>query len=34
MVQKFTAIYKKHGEWYLGWIEEIPEPGKNIIIIK
>lgn len=24
MVQKFTAIYKKHGKWYLGWIEEIP----------
>lgn len=24
MLQKFTAIYKKHGKWYLGWIEEIP----------
>jgi len=20
---KFTASYKKHGKWYLGWIEEI-----------
>ena len=24
MVGKFTAIYKKSGKWYLGWIEEIP----------
>lgn len=24
MVRQFTAIYKKKGEWYLGWIEEIP----------
>lgn len=24
MVREFTAIYKKSGEWYLGWIEEIP----------
>ena len=23
-MEKFTAIYKKHGRWYLGWIEEIP----------
>ncbi|OGZ03998.1 MAG: hypothetical protein A2648_00140 [Candidatus Lloydbacteria bacterium RIFCSPHIGHO2_01_FULL_41_20] len=21
---KFTAIYKKTGKWYSGWIEEIP----------
>ncbi len=21
---RFTAIYKKTGKWYLGWIEEIP----------
>ena len=21
---KFTAIYKKRGRWYLGWVEEIP----------
>lgn len=20
---KFTAIYKKHKDWYLGWVEEI-----------
>lgn len=19
-----TAVYQKHGAWYLGWIEEIP----------
>lgn len=23
MVKQFTAIYKKSGKWYLGWIEEI-----------
>lgn len=23
MKQQFTAVYKKHGKWYLGWIEEI-----------
>ena len=23
-MQKFTGIYKKHGKWYLGWIEEVP----------
>jgi len=21
---KFTAVYKKHKNWYLGWVEEIP----------
>ena len=24
MVRQFTAIYKKSGKWYSGWIEEIP----------
>jgi predicted RNase H-like HicB family nuclease len=24
MRKQFTAIYKKSGKWYLGWIEEIP----------
>ena len=24
MVKQFTAIYKKTGKWYLGWVEEIP----------
>ena len=24
MMKQFTAIYKKSGKWYLGWIEEIP----------
>ena len=24
MLRQFTAIYKKHRQWYLGWIEEIP----------
>lgn len=22
--QKFTAVYKKSGRWFLGWIQEIP----------
>ena len=21
---QFTAIYKKQGKWFLGWVEEIP----------
>ncbi len=24
MSRKFTALYKKTGKWYSGWIEEIP----------
>jgi len=24
MKQQFTAVYKKSGKWYSGWIEEIP----------
>lgn len=24
MKNRFTAVYKKSGKWYLGWIEEIP----------
>lgn len=24
MSRRFTAIYKKSGKWYVGWIEEIP----------
>jgi predicted RNase H-like HicB family nuclease len=28
MARQFTAIYKKSGKWYLGWVEEIP--GVNI----
>ena len=24
MVRQFTAVYKKSGQWYLGWVEEIP----------
>ncbi len=22
--RQFTAVYKKAGRWYLGWVEEIP----------
>jgi len=22
--KQFSACYKKHGKWYLGWVEEIP----------
>lgn len=24
MKQRFTAVYKKSGKWYVGWVEEIP----------
>jgi len=24
MTRQFTAVYKKSGKWYLGWVEEIP----------
>ena len=20
----FTAVYQKHGKWFLGWVEEVP----------
>ena len=23
-MEKLTAVYKKSGKWYLGWVEEIP----------
>ena len=23
MKREFTAVYKKQGKWYLGWVEEI-----------
>jgi len=23
-MRKFTAVYKKSGKWYSGWVEEIP----------
>lgn len=23
MKQQFTAVYKKQGGWYLGWVEEV-----------
>jgi predicted RNase H-like HicB family nuclease len=35
--RKFTAVYKKSGKWYLGWIEEIPgvnTQGKTLIETK
>lgn len=24
MKHTFTAAYKKRGDWYLGWVEEVP----------
>ncbi|MDP3710822.1 MAG: type II toxin-antitoxin system HicB family antitoxin [bacterium] len=24
LISNFTAVYKKSGKWYLGWVEEIP----------
>ncbi|OGD32204.1 hypothetical protein A3C91_02785 [Candidatus Azambacteria bacterium RIFCSPHIGHO2_02_FULL_52_12] len=23
MKQEFTAVYKKSGKWYVGWVEEV-----------
>ncbi len=37
MVREFTAIYKKSGKWYLGWVEEIPgvnSQGKTLKEVK
>jgi len=37
MSRQFTAIYKKTGKWYLGWIEEIPgvnTQGKTLKEVK
>jgi len=37
MSRQFTAIYKKSGKWYLGWIEEIPgvnTQGKTLKEVK
>jgi len=24
MVARYTAVVQQHGEWWIGWIEEIP----------
>jgi len=32
-----TAVYQKHGKWYLGWVEEIPgvnTQGKTLKEVK
>lgn len=37
MVKEFTAVYKKSGKWYLGWVEEIPgvnTQGKTLKEVK
>jgi len=37
MTREFTAIYKKSGKWYLGWVEEIPganTQGKTLKEVK
>jgi predicted RNase H-like HicB family nuclease len=37
MIREFTAIYKKSGVWYSGWIEEIPgvnTQGKTLKEVK
>ena len=34
---QYTAIYQKHGSWYLGWVEEIPgvnTQGKTLVETK
>lgn len=37
MEHQFTAVYKKSGKWYLGWVEEIPgvnTQGKTLREVK
>ncbi|MFQ6049831.1 MAG: type II toxin-antitoxin system HicB family antitoxin [Candidatus Paceibacterales bacterium] len=37
MKKQFTAVYKKKGKWYLGWVEEIPgvnTQGKTLKEVK
>jgi len=37
MRQQFTAVYKKSGKWYVGWVEEIPgvnTQGKTLKEVK
>lgn len=37
MTREFTAVYKKSGKWYLGWVEEIPganTQGKTLKEVK
>ena len=37
MKREFTAVYKKSGKWYLGWVEEIPgvnTQGKTLSEVK
>jgi len=33
MARRFTAIYKKHGKWYLGWVEETKENLKEALLL-
>lgn len=37
MERVFTAVYEKHGKWYVGYVEEIPgvnTQGKNLREVK
>ncbi|MDO8536812.1 MAG: type II toxin-antitoxin system HicB family antitoxin [bacterium] len=37
MRYKFTAVFKKSGKWYVGWIEEVPgvnTQGKSVKEVK
>ena len=37
MKHQFTAVYKKSGKWYIGWVEEIPgvnTQGKTLQEVK
>ncbi|MDP2641636.1 MAG: type II toxin-antitoxin system HicB family antitoxin [Candidatus Yanofskybacteria bacterium] len=37
MARQFTAAYKKAGQWYMGWVEEIPgvnTQGKTLREVK
>ena len=34
MARQFTAVYKRSGKWYLGWIEEISGVNTQGITLK
>ncbi len=33
-MQSLTAVYKKSGKWYLGWVEEIPGVNTQGVTLK
>jgi predicted RNase H-like HicB family nuclease len=34
MKKEFTAVYKKRGKWYVGWVEEVPGANSQARTLK